>query len=211
LCDEFVSVPKVIEAGYRSDGANYIIEEEKFGLHATPAVLNSLTKREQADFCAHLAVFLERLHNSAPAFAKGRKLCPDVTMSRTYADSNYFVRLIYQYYSFQSPSLIHGDLAPRNVLLDVNKGVINVIDWGNACCDYPFAEFDKMYSDMYPFGRNISNAIADKYCQLREARYVVEQRQAAETIKSRNSAKQSAKPDRTCRLPMSMRSGGHTR
>ncbi|MDR2268577.1 MAG: phosphotransferase, partial [Rickettsiales bacterium] len=170
--NEFVSVPKVIEAGFRPDGANYVIEEEKHGIHATRTILDSLSKREHADFCRRLAMFLACLHQDNNAQKFMADLPPKgANPTTSYKEDRYWTKLIYSYHSFSSVSLIHGDLAPRNVLIDETERKINVIDWGMARCDYAFAEFDIMYSDFYPFGSNHVDEIAREYCDIREREY----------------------------------------
>jgi serine/threonine protein kinase len=209
--NEQISVPKVIEAGYTEHGANYVIEEQKFGIHATPTIVKSLPERERAKFDENMGRFLFRLHKSLMAAKFVDALPPESRPQDVYMEGRHYVKLIRQNYSLGWPlSIVHGDLAPRNVLID-NFGRISILDWGEAHLDYAFVEFDRAYHDMYGFGGSIIDGIADKYCRLREDDYNIMKR---ETPSGRGERHAVRNPRSRCkcqnyRLPKYLRQKQH--
>jgi serine/threonine protein kinase len=171
-----VRIPKVIEAGYAERGANYVIEEKMAGIYALPSLIKSLPNAERAAFAKNMGAFLFSLHRSLAAARFVDALPPNSHPQETYMDGHHFVRLIYQNYRIGWPlSIIHGDLGPRNILIDDGRN-ISVIDWGEARLDNAFAEFDAAYHFPYGFGSAILDEISDAYCTLREEEYVSMQR-----------------------------------
>jgi serine/threonine protein kinase len=171
-----VRIPNVIEAGYTERGANYVIEEKMEGGYTLPSRIKSLPADARMAFAKNMGAFLFSLHRSFAAARFVDALPPNSNPQETYMDGHHFVRLIYQNYKVGWPlSIIHGDLGPRNVLID-DGGNISVIDWGRTRLDNAFAEFDAAYHYPHGFGSAILDEISDEYCTLREKEYVAMQR-----------------------------------
>ena len=180
---KFIASPKIIDAGFRSDGANYIIEEEMHGIEATPKIIESMSKREHDHFFGELGTFFVKLHSLEKAgqfskqFPDERPLLHepppvDMPISELPHEDRHLIKLVQQYHS-AAPSLTHGDMAPRHLLIDEHKGKLNIIDWGNAGLRYPYVEFERMHQDLWGtgFGSKIINEIVNQYCYIGEGIY----------------------------------------
>jgi aminoglycoside phosphotransferase (APT) family kinase protein len=202
---QVVTIPRIIESGRTEYGISYIIEQEAYGVRPTSDVIRKMSESEFDKFSRKIAAFLHELHT----IQNGEVLSKisDQTVFRDpliFDDPRYQNKSCYSKENFAYKTIVHSDLVPRNILIDLkNNDHVSILDWGEVHYDYPFSEFYRMYTNNSTFDEHVIDSISREYMNLRDADRNKEKCTCCCTATCQT--KQHAKPTMPYRLPLYMK------